>query len=738
MEPPSDDIDSPMEEEGEPKQVTVEEEIGEDQPETVNLVSTLSEKQQREYADRIVEDYERDLKSGERFRERRARIVKLALGDIPPPKDGEKFRLARIHYPIIMTAVTRIETRIYDQQFPSNGEFFGVKPTDALDLERAVRVAKHMNWQVQHQIPEYVPNHDVVIQQMLLYGSGFTRVYYDRQLKRPCHEVCATDDIILPYTWKRGKNDPSMSQFPRITYLLRYYRHELEEMQEDGYYENVDKLFKAVEQGGGVTQEDVSNTPQKLREVTDRDTGLEKPSDDPDAPRVVLYQCRRLKLPGDKRTRPVVCEVDLNTRELLCLKIREDADPQDKARYNREKKANDAMFEAAMAQFQADQAAYVAGLQASIMQSQTPMPMQGEMTSTPLPMPGMQDATMPGMPEAPQPPQKPADPLPPRMVPINFFTHYICFPNPEGVYGLGIGSLLEGTNIAADTLASQYVDAATLSNTATGLRSRQAKIRGGELRIVPGEIPECDLSPEEMKNGGGIMMIKFPPPEPAMWQIIQGQIQEGEKLSGAGDILSGEIGGANTTATEAQIAISQALSQIAIINKRYTRSRTSEAEKIARINSVYLDDKEYFYVVDAFKNAPPEQVHIGRMDYLLDTDITVTADPRMASQPQRFQEAMNAIQVTSQIPALQANAPLWMALIKNLYVSMDRPDFIAAMEQGLQAPPDPSMAPPGPIQISEGEKQNGKMAPQPRPGSKRVPGSRQTPANGEQEGGQVT
>src|SRR6185503_9665072 len=113
----------------------------------------------------------------------------------------------------------------------------------------------------------------------------------------------------------------------------------------------------------------------------------------------------------------------------------------------------------------------------------------------------------------------------------------------------------------------------------------------------------------------------------------------------------------------------------AIWNKRYTRARTNEGRMLARLNSVHLADEEYFTVVDPFKaipgqgpppvmggpagNLPPapsspvpplpptpppipqgpevEQVQVGRMDYLEDTDILITADPRMASQPQRFQ-----------------------------------------------------------------------------------------------------
>src|SRR6478752_8315137 len=179
------------------------------QPETVNLAKTISEDDAKEYAGKACDDYDRDWGSGDKHRKKLAKVIKLAVGDIPPPSDGEKFRLARIHYPIIMKAALRLRARIFDQQIPSNGEVFGAKPTDAIDLARSVRISKHMNWQVAHKVPEYAPNHRVLILQMLLYGSSFSYTYWDDRKHGPCHEACRSEDIVLPY-W-RHSSDPSLA-----------------------------------------------------------------------------------------------------------------------------------------------------------------------------------------------------------------------------------------------------------------------------------------------------------------------------------------------------------------------------------------------------------------------------------------------------------------------------------------------------------------------------------------------
>jgi hypothetical protein len=244
-------------------------------------------------------------------------------------------------------------------------------------------------------------------------------------------------------------------------------------------------------------------------------------------------------------------------------------------------------------------------------------------------------------------------------------------------------------------------------------------------------------------------------------------------LSGAGDILSGEVGGSNETATTTQIRISQAMQAIAIWNKRYTRARTVEGQHLARLNSVHLSDEEFFTTVDPFKNvpgampppmappimggpgippagsppapppvpgppslmppAPPpaiERIAVGRMDYLLDTDITVTADPRMASQPQRFQEAMTIMNVINSSPLAAAMPPLVIAGLKLVFKAIDNTELTAALQQGIAMgpmmgpPPGGSGVPPG---GPPGE--GGGGPPKPEDPGVTVPNAGPTPAN---------
>ena len=729
-------------------------------PETVNLVDEISEQEQKEIADCVFEDFETDWDGSEKFRQRRAQILKLAIGELPPKEDG----YSQIHYSIIMKAVIRLAARVYDQQFPSNGEFFGVRPTSAADLPRCVRVAKHLNWQVLHQIPEYVPNHDALIMQWYLYGSAFTFIYWNPVKNRPCHEICPTEDIVLPYAYPQFANEPSMSGLPRITRIVRKYRYGadgLDAWARTKYYskKNVDELFDDDEDDAQKDDATTGNSSSgdesdPVREVIDRASGVKKPAKETPARRELLEQHRWWKLDEWPEERPVIATIDKATRTLIGFVVRADEDPEDRARYNREKQADDAGYEAEMQQYQHDLQSYSQNAIGILggMPQQPPMGMQaagalgpqqgpqgsalgmgmqpgmapvspmGMMTAPP--MPGTMTATQPmqaAQPAPMTPPVRPVKkPLPeePALIPINFFTHFICIPNPEGIYGFGIGYLLEGNNLAADALGSALVDSAVRANTQTGIASREAKLGAGEWRIKPGEIMKTELLPGEIESA--IKWLEYPKPEPMLGEVIKDQKEEADELSGAGDIMSGEVGGSNETATTTQIRISQALAAVSIQGKRYGRSRTSEGEKFARLNSVYLGDAEYFSVIDPYHQAPPQaqdgtysglqdnpayhpavgQVtheHIARQDYLEDVAITVTADPRMASQPQRFQEAMQAIQVTQNAaavaPWIAQNPQLWMVLLRALFTAMDRPDLVALVQP---PPPPPPPQAPGP------------------------------------------
>src|SRR5262245_15873870 len=102
-----------MPEEEAPKVSSLPEALGKS-PETVNLAEILSKEELKDIGGRVFRDFERDWQSSDKYRLRRASILKLFLGDLPEPVNGKKLAQAQVHYPIIATAVQRTHARIYD------------------------------------------------------------------------------------------------------------------------------------------------------------------------------------------------------------------------------------------------------------------------------------------------------------------------------------------------------------------------------------------------------------------------------------------------------------------------------------------------------------------------------------------------------------------------------------------------------------------------------------------------
>lgn len=652
----------------------------------VNLATLISAEEQKALCKVVIEDFDRDWASGEEFRKRRARQVELFAGIMPEKPPGHE-KIAQIHLSIIAQSVLILHATIHGQLFPPTNHIYGARAVTPMANDRVRRVGLHMNWQVTTRIVEYLPANDRGMMQWLLYGTAFDCWYYDPIERRPCYQFIQTDDLVMPYSHPSVRND--LADVPRITRKLRKYRHEIEQLADVEYYANTSTLF---DPGALDTAQD--STLGTMQKVEDKAQGQTPPTDDPSAPRLFLEQHRWYKLPGTNRERPVIATVDKGTNTLVRLVLREDEDPRDRARFNREKAANDARFEALTAQHQLASQEH----EAIVTEMLTPKPATDELgmpivdETGPVMLP---PAPLEALPPAPMAPVPDPEPTPIRMVPVNWFTKYGCIPNPEGIYDFGVGYLLEGDNIAADTLMSQYVSAMTLSLFPTGFYSQRAKMQRGDIVLRVGEMNESPLPPGQLKDA--FFQFQFPVPGPAVPKLIQQREEAGRQLVGASSILTGDTGEANETATAAQLRNNAARMNLAEMGNRYNKSRENSMRNLARINSKTLEAVEYFAVtMPGQMDLPPTAMEIARDDYLEDFQVTFTSDPRLASQPQRVQDALALLTQVLQIPpgALDPMAhklAIQMAMIGYLK-ALDRDDMANLFEN---APPPQPMVPPG-------------------------------------------
>ncbi len=607
---------------------------------------------------RVCERCKTDEDNREDFMKRRANQMKLFTGLLDTLKFPTEGAPAP-HMPLLLKAILSHWSRTVDQVLPATGSIVHPTPTSFEDDERADRVELHLNWQLRTRIPDYIPGHCDSIMAWLQAGSTFRVGFWDPARKVPCVEHVPIDYMVIPYACK--DSDVLMRKVPRKTWVRNMTRHELEEWGETGYLHGVDDLYE-----DGYTSKGTYTDASKIRELVEKVEGVSKPEQvsldkDPDQEREILVQYYWTIVPGlespngKPRVKPVCCWVDRKSKKVLCITIRQMEDSVDRARFENQQRE----FEAAQASMQ-------------------------------------QQAAM-----GPMPPtmSEPKAPEPVRMVTLDTIMHYRLFPNPDGFYGLGVGYLLEGPNDFIDKILGDLWVSGKFQNTQSGFISDMAQgLKKGDLDWVPGKFHALACQPEELDKA--VKPFQFGPPSATLMELAKWIHEESSSQTASQDTMSGEQGTSRETATSVQERNANANQVVNLMTRMYLIAFSEEVKLIAHMNSVYMDDVEYFSVVVPSKQTPGQMetksgLSIARADYLEDYDLTFAADARMGSKATRINEAASLTDRIAQSPLIKdpQRGPmlLWTGM-RNLFKAMERPDFEAAIGQPPMPPPPPQPA----------------------------------------------
>ena len=218
------------------------------------------------------------------------------------------------------------------------------------------------------------------------------------------------------------------------------------------------------------------------------------------------------------------------------------------------------------------------------------------------------------------------------VTPKSYFTDYIFLPALDGsYYGIGFGQMLEPLTRVANTLVNQIADSGALNNMQAGYLSKEVKVRSGRERFELGEWKRTTASAEELRNG--VFPLPTREPSPTLFNLLGLIMDLTQDLASVKDVLSGDAPGSNIPATTVVALIEQGMKTFNAIYKRIYRSMKREFKQLYDLNYEYLDEEEYFDVLD-------KQIQISREDFESDSlDIRPVADPVMSSDMQRLARA---------------------------------------------------------------------------------------------------
>lgn len=225
--------------------------------------------------------------------------------------------------------------------------------------------------------------------------------------------------------------------------------------------------------------------------------------------------------------------------------------------------------------------------------------------------------------------------------PIEFYEHYYFLENPDGFYGLGFGFILEQLNSAINRMLRQSINAATLKNSAGGFIDEALAVQKGEVRFTMGQFKKVAANGQDLQKGILTLTNMFPGADQGIVSLMEGMIEHAKRLAMTTDALSGQVTKVMQPTTILAL-IEQGLQQFTAAQENILDGWTGELKKLYRLNSLYLDEVEYFAILDATGKPEANEVYLD--DYRQDLQVMPTADPAQATQQQKIAKAQALMQ----------------------------------------------------------------------------------------------
>lgn len=267
-----------------------------------------------------------------------------------------------------------------------------------------------------------------------------------------------------------------------------------------------------------------------------------------------------------------------------------------------------------------------------------------------------------------------------RIKPVHYFTDFHAIPSPDGKYhSFGIGTLLLHPNEAINSLLNQLVDSGTLANLQGGFIGNKVEIQGGMTPFQLGEWKRAKvLDGSALKDQ--VVPVSYKEPSDVLYKLLEFLTVAAEKLSSVTDVMTGNADLTNVKTGAATMANDNSRMVFSSMQRRLYRSLKSEFEKWFRLNSIYLDELQYFSIMGDTKA-------ISRNDFNPKSlSIKPVSDPNLSSSNQRVQQAEGLMKL-SDMPNIQLDE-----LVKRYLEAHQVPNPEKLMRPADPPPPNPEMA----------------------------------------------
>lgn len=279
-------------------------------PELINLAAKMDEDTKLAIAELALEEYQRDEDSRREWLQMHARWLNLYYQRdkaINPPWVGS----SEEGIPLLTEACNQFQSRAYKSFFPNRFPVTAIPvgKFDAATLERADRVGKYMSWQMMVKDRQYKRDKAALLLGVGIHGSCFTKTYYDPLLRKNCVRNVRAEDLVVNY----GIGQRRMDEVERKTEVIYMPVNQSRIYAQVGFFVEPAEAFSGTDA-------------RPTTEANKRAEGVTRPLTEEDGVARVLEQHRVLDLDGDGIAEPYIVWVCEQSRKLLRLAIRYEAD----------------------------------------------------------------------------------------------------------------------------------------------------------------------------------------------------------------------------------------------------------------------------------------------------------------------------------------------------------------------------------------------------------------------------
>jgi len=259
-----------------------------------NIAESLDKDTLTTIGAQVVDGYDADRNDRQQWEDKMKDAMDLALQN-SKEKSFPWVNASNVMMPIITEAIIQYNSRMYPALIPPvdivKGRIVGFDP-DGEKQNQAVRVSKHMSYQLLEEMEEWEEEFDrgLIIQPLL--GNMYKKTYFDESLSRNVSEMLSPNEFVM------CNNAKSLETSFRKTHFFDATENDIKIGILSGQYLDVDL---------GKPQKDDSDKPESQRtSETDEST-----------PYVLLEQHTWIDLDNDGLLEPYICTVERKSRSVL-------------------------------------------------------------------------------------------------------------------------------------------------------------------------------------------------------------------------------------------------------------------------------------------------------------------------------------------------------------------------------------------------------------------------------------